>query len=93
MNDSDGLVQKLVEAAQQRMEGKVLERLASPEGAAAGIATLLDEVLAAEQSELSSRAEQARANGEDIQADMYDTMRNHLLPYIIEQLRGRLRQG
>lgn len=90
MNDPGGLVDQLLETVQQRMEGKVLARLRTPEGANRSIPALIDDIAAEESSELAARAKDASANGEDVQAEMYRLMQSELLPHAVKNLRARL---
>ena len=91
MNDPNGLVRQLLETVQKRMETKVLALLGDADGAAKGVAALIDDVYAGELSELDERAAAAEAEGEKVQAEMYRLMRSDLLPQAVAALRGRLR--
>lgn len=94
MPGSANLVQQLLETVQRRLEAKILERLNGAGGGGNGqLVSLIDEIYAEEQVELSDRASAAEQRGETVQAEMYRLIRSDLLPQAASTLRRRLRDA
>jgi chromosome condensin MukBEF complex kleisin-like MukF subunit len=90
MPPPEDLVQQLLDTIQQRLESKVLAQLNGAGGNASGIGALIDAVCTQELAELNTRAAQAEAAGDQVQAEMYRLIGTDVLPQAAAALRERL---